>query len=649
MNLSINRRVLLGTGAAALAVSTASATNAFAQSMPPAPTVQQLAKAPTMQNVSLSPDGTQIAYIVEQEGNKLLYHYNGKSKQFQTFNTGTNEIALMRWIDNEHLAVVSYFAVKKSAFMGLRDKYSQASIYNLTKKNLITLFDPLKDTSERTWWTGNLQRIVRDGKILIQTSGWRDERMLLVRFELDQQNYDIIDSGGEEVVGWATGPDGELIGRAEYYREKKTWTLNYRHGGGWKEIFTHKGELTIPSLLGLGRDGRTLLVYMEKDDNDGQYFEVDADGHFSDPLPAPGISRNALFDPLTFRLNGFVAFDGWFTYHYFDPVRADVAIKAQKAAEGYRMSIAEQADDPNIIILYTEGEDDAGTYYLINFSTGASMELGELYPDLPVEWITSKQAITYKAADGLDIEAYLTLPPNVPAQNLPLIMHPHGGPSDRDDMSYDWEVQAYASRGYAVLQPNFRGSDGYGYAFERAGDGQVGRKMQTDLSDGVRFLASKGIIDPKRVSIIGTSYGGYAALAGATLDTGVYNSAVSIAGLSDTVRWLEDERAGLAAITSPAYTYTKRLLGDEATLDDISPVKHIDKVSIPILIMHGKDDSVVSAYQSTTMVNALKAANKTVEYREVEHAEHGATTEASRIEMMTATLAFLDKYNPAKV
>ena len=153
-------------------------------------------------------------------------------------------------------------------------------------------------------------------------------------------------------------------------------------------------------------------------------------------------------------------------------------------------------------------------------------------------------------------------------------------------------------------------------------------------------------MDPKRVCIIGTSYGGYAAFAGATIDTGVYNCAVAIAGLSDATKWLEGERGYVAGFDGAAYAYTKRLLGDPGKLDEISPIKHVDRVTIPILVMHGKDDSVVPATQSTDMVAALKAAGKPVTFFEVEHAEHGATTEASRMEMLGHTLEFIEKYNP---
>ena len=145
--------------------------------------------------------------------------------------------------------------------------------------------------------------------------------------------------------------------------------------------------------------------------------------------------------------------------------------------------------------------------------------------------VSKVESVKYKAADGLEITGYLTLPNGREAKGLPLIVFPHGGPASRDTLGFDWWAQAMASRGYAVLQVNFRGSDGLGWEFTKAGFGEWGRKMQTDLSDGVRNLTSQGVVDPKRVCIVGGSYGGYAALAGATLQKDVYRCAVSFGGV----------------------------------------------------------------------------------------------------------------------
>jgi dipeptidyl aminopeptidase/acylaminoacyl peptidase len=255
--------------------------------------------------------------------------------------------------------------------------------------------------------------------------------------------------------------------------------------------------------------------------------------------------------------------------------------------------------------------------------------------------------VRFKAADGLELTGYLTLPRGRDPKKLPLVVFPHGGPAARDEPGFDWWAQAMASRGYAVLQVNFRGSDGYGWKFLSAGFGEWGRKMQTDLSDGVRYLAGQGTIDPKRVCIVGASYGGYAALAGAALDTGVYRCAVSYGGISDMRRfnsWV-GTNDGFAS-----QRYFLRFLGAESIKDpsllQVSPASHIDKVTIPVLLIHGKDDTVVPLEQSRIMADALKAAGKPVEFVTLDSTDHWLTNGDTRLAMLKATVAFLEKNNP---
>ncbi|HEX3365747.1 alpha/beta hydrolase family protein, partial [Phenylobacterium sp.] len=257
------------------------------------------------------------------------------------------------------------------------------------------------------------------------------------------------------------------------------------------------------------------------------------------------------------------------------------------------------------------------------------------------------RTLTYPAADGTPIPAFLVLPRGVPARRLPLVVMVHGGPASHDKPGFDWQSQAIASLGYAVLQPQYRGSDGFGRAHLEAGYGQWGRKMQTDLSDGVRYLVGQGTVDPKRVCIVGGSYGGYAALAGAALDTGVYRCAVSYAGISDMKRfdsWVANKN-GFAS-----QRYFRRFLGAESTKDptllQVSPAAHIDKVTIPVLLIHGKDDTVVPLEQSRIMADALKAAGKPVEFVTLDSTDHWLTGGETRLAMLQATMAFVEKNNP---
>jgi dipeptidyl aminopeptidase/acylaminoacyl peptidase len=251
----------------------------------------------------------------------------------------------------------------------------------------------------------------------------------------------------------------------------------------------------------------------------------------------------------------------------------------------------------------------------------------------------------------MTIPAYLTLPRGIPAKNLPLIVLPHDGPAARDTYGFDWWAQAMASHGYAVLQPEFRGSDDLGWDFLSAGFGQWGRKMQTDLSDGVRALAAQGTIDPKRVCIVGRSYGGYAALAGATLDTGVYRCAASLAGISDLRGMLRHVNLRYDTDDNPASRFWLRYLGaasdDDPVLDQLSPIRHVDKVTIPILLIHGEDDTVVPIEQSEAMNDALEAAKKDVTFVKLAHEDHWLSRAETREQMLDALMDFLAKNNPS--
>jgi dipeptidyl aminopeptidase/acylaminoacyl peptidase len=201
-----------------------------------------------------------------------------------------------------------------------------------------------------------------------------------------------------------------------------------------------------------------------------------------------------------------------------------------------------------------------------------------------------------------------------------------------------------------VLQPQFRGSSDIAKGHVEAGYGQWGRKMQSDLSDGVRALAKKGQIDPARVCIMGASYGGYAALAGAVFDASVYRCAVSLAGPSDLRRMLAYERETMSGANNDVLRYWDRFMGakspNDPSLDDLSPALHADKAVIPILLIHGKDDTVVNFDQSAEMLKALKRAGKSAELVTLKGEDHWLSRGETRLQMLTAAVDFLEKHNP---
>ncbi len=224
-------------------------------------------------------------------------------------------------------------------------------------------------------------------------------------------------------------------------------------------------------------------------------------------------------------------------------------------------------------------------------------------------------------------------------------MLPHGGPHSHDRERFDWWAQALASRGYAVAQPNFRGSTNRGRTFRHAGYGEWGRAMQTDVSDGLAALAEAGIVDPERACIVGASYGGYAALAGVTLQQGIYRCAVAIAPVTDIRRFYrENLRDDLGARTTR--TALREQLGAPDTWDAISPERHANRADAPILLIHGRDDTVVPYEHSFKMADALKDEDKPYELVTLDGEDHWLSLSETRQLTLNSTVAFVQEHNP---
>ena len=260
--------------------------------------------------------------------------------------------------------------------------------------------------------------------------------------------------------------------------------------------------------------------------------------------------------------------------------------------------------------------------------------------------LAATRPVSYQARDGLIIHGYLTLPPGRTPKGLPLVIMPHGGPFGvRDNGDYDPYVQFLANRGYAVLQPNYRGSESYGRVFEEKGNGQWGRAMQDDLDDGMDWLAKEGIADAKRVCMVGASYGGYAALWAATRNPERYRCAASLAGISDVGRQLRYSADSFHSAKA-ARDWKQRVQGD-AGAADISPLAQVEKLKVPIFLAHGKEDTRVPIKQSALYAKALAAAGKPFEYVAYDNEGHGLDDPVHLQDYFDRLEAFLKKYNPA--
>jgi dipeptidyl aminopeptidase/acylaminoacyl peptidase len=328
--------------------------------------------------------------------------------------------------------------------------------------------------------------------------------------------------------------------------------------------------------------------------------------------------------------------------HWLDADFAKTQSDLDKATGGHA-HIMDMSRNQRILLVVVGGPNQVGAYYIYNRDTGDTMRrIAYVDETLKQTKLASVTTVSYQARDGTQIRAVLTLPAGRPAKNLPLIVLPHDGPSGRDEELWDWRVQFLASKGYAVVQPNYRGSTGFGDAFEKLGNGEWGAKMQDDLNDAIVFLAREGTVDPKRVCIAGVGYGGYAAMRAAQRDGQLFRCAISYGGISDVVARAQDGAQTL--FQREFFAYFKDKAPDFAS---VSPLRFPEQFSTPILIMHGKNDLRVPVEQSRKMADKLKAAGKDVRYVEQPLGDHHFSRQADRLQFLQEMEAFLAQHNPA--
>ncbi len=613
--------------------------------------LEHYGRLPTVEEASISPDGAMVALIHTNGEDRQIVLRNMVDGKFSILGVGPAKVRDLRWADGENLLITTSTTALIMGMTGPRREYFQAFHYNVPTKKLKLL---LRD-AERALNTIQGPPVIRtvDGEPTVFLEGVRfvnsRGRVALFQINLKTSRSKLVHEGFENTRDWLVGADGEPLAQSEYDAEKARWTLKVKGPTGWRTVRVVEAANERPVLLGLGRDGRSVLVADSAEDQAVLREIAPADGVWGEPSKRPENSQ-PIFDPKSHALIGFAGLVGdEGRYIFYDPESAKAWAKIEKAYPGERISLASWSDDRSKVVALVDSPTEGAAYALVDFTTHKATWLGPRYENLKPADISQVRPVSFKAADGLPLTGYLTLPNGRVAKNLPLIVHPHGGPAARDTPGFNWWAQAMASRGYAVLQVNYRGSAGFSWDFLKAGFGQWGRKMQTDLSDGVRHLAADGTVDPKRVCIVGASYGGYAALAGATLDPGVYRCAASVAGPSDMGRFVawSKMRSGVEA-----QRYWSRFMGAQGPYDpvlkQISPALNVDKAQIPILLVHGKDDTVVPLEQSRLMEAALRKAGKPVEIVVMEGEDHWLSRGDSRLQMLNAVVAFVEQHNPPK-
>lgn len=453
-----------------------------------------------------------------------------------------------------------------------------------------------------------------------------------------------IEKGNPVTGGFLIDAKGKIVGRSEWDRKAQKRTYRAKEGDGYRTFF----ESTDADLgvLGVGADGQSLLAIGASGRDRKILWTIPFDGSGPKPLyvdpkhDVEGTVRDAYDRSLDgVRLGGLEQ-----QVHWLDSAAAARVKSLEAALPGRRIEINGYTPDGKLVLAYAVSRNHPGAYYLVDFNTGRAEIVGQEYPQLGKAQLGKVSNIFYAARDGYQVPAYLTMPPGTSGKSLPLVVLPHGGPRARDSgIGFDWWSQFGASRGYVVLQPQFRGSTGFGMAHELAGYGEWGQLMQHDVTDGVKHLIANGTVDPSRVCIIGASYGGYSALAGAAFTPDLYQCAVSVNGVSDLVEmlyWVEN-RGGYF---DPAVRFWRKHIGNsgDPKVAQYSPAREAGKVSARVMLMHGVDDTVVPYAQSEFMETALRRERKNFELIKLKSEDHWLSRSPSRIEMLTSLERFLE-------
>ncbi|MBP2158113.1 MULTISPECIES: S9 family peptidase [Asticcacaulis] len=645
--MTINRRHTIASAMALMLAANAGSAFAAANPLGAPPPLEVYGHLPAISHVTLSPSGTHVGMVMRKGTEQFVVDYDIATKAVEMQPVGKLVVEDLDWVDDTYMTFVNRRTLRSGETMTV----NQGLILNVRAHKTI----PIGTGRNQDPFLYDQPRVIeKDGRKLIYMmlmEQSHDSRLEGRNIKL----YSVDPATGKATEIWTDIPveayfpsgKGDFISGIEYKWDAQIWRLKFNQNGDWKTVLERRGRLDLPELWGLGRDDTSVTLFMNDDTQEG-YYEVKSDGTLSAELNPDNPESRPVHNRRTKHRVGFANYGDWVSYDFADPVMKTLPALTAKAFEGYRTSFAAYADDPRKVVVYSEGEDDAGTYTFVDFAKGGYTEIGRTYPDLAPEWIAQKTAFDFTAADGLELRAYLTLPPGREAKDLPLIVLPHGAAEGRDNLSFEYDVQALASRGYAVLQVNSRGSDGKGRAFNQKGYGEWGRKMQTDLSDGVRYLAAQGKVDAKRVCIAGWSaYGGYAALAGVAFDPGIYRCAASVSGVSDLKEFVDWKVHDSGGETSVPALYWKRMLGDQAQWGTYSPAQNAAKIGVPVLVMHGKDDTSVPIKQSQIMVKALQAAGKPYEFVELANEDHFMSTSENRLKMLQTLIKFMEKNNPA--
>lgn len=633
------------------------------------PTVAQFAAFPLMSSFTVSPDGSRIAAVQARGEDRVILVWDTAHLDRDPTVIGSSQMKIqgVTFVKNDVLGVSlwqPYDAAGGSIIKTFISKFMLTDLQGRNWRDPIESFRTRSDDEAeflKTQRPSVLDILPNDpNNILIEVNGD------VLRLNVRTNRSDRIQRSGERVIGYATDLNGDLRVRniADRDSEGLYVATHFRNAAGaWEEHFrSHVKNREVFSVAGFSTDPNIAYVVSNRNRDKAAVFEYNVSARqlgevvFEHPLfEATGMSINRIRGPefgevRSFTYNGprtteFPIAPGYeslitglesalhiesYPLRVTDP--ATGATRTVSYQTDRYMDVVAASQDWSTVVVWAGSSSDPGSYSI--FRNGVLTPLGQPYPQINPASIGSTELVYYKARDGLDIPAFLSKPPveTYGAGPYPTVIMPHGGPWARDEMTWDyssWRAML-TSRGYAVLQPQYRGSDGWGKRLWMAGDNEWGQKMQDDKDDGALWLVQQGVAQRDRIAMFGFSYGGYAAMVAGIRPEGVYKCAIAGAGVSD-----------LTKIRSSMFQnpYTREAQRD--TVNGLNPIARASEVQIPMMVFTGDRDRTVTQDHSDLFVARARSSGQNIQYHLIKDYAHGP---AWTREIMAEQLGYIDDY-----
>jgi dienelactone hydrolase len=659
------RYLSVGTGLAIALAAAGQATSAGAED------VAQVAAAfgarANVEDISLSPGGNMIAFVQPYKGSGDVvtvadFAKGGNSTPILTVSRPGERIRYCHWPTDDRLICNISVANDDT---GLKVSFSRQFSIGLDGTPAKNLTPPETDRALGFAWDGGqvidwqgdkpgevlmLRQFIPDNSTGSRTVSTAEglgvesvdirtlRRTIHERPVINAVGYISDGHGAVRIMGInpvsGSGYDKNFIDYSYRKRGDRNWTgltrVTYTPSGVVKGFRPVAVDADLDAAYGFeNKDGFSALYRMKLDGSGARELVVAKPGVDVDQVIQIGRSG---------RVVGVSFASEYREVELFDPGLKALRQALSKAfPQGPAISFLDASSDEKRLLMYVGSDVDPGRYYLFDKDSRKLEELIAVRPALAGRTLAQMKPIQYRASDGTMIPGYLTLPPGSDGKGLPAIVMPHGGPSSRDEWGFDWLVQFYAARGFAVLQPNFRGSAGLGETWFEKNGFQSWRTAVGDVDDAARWLVSSGVAAKDKLAIVGWSYGGYVALQSGVLDPGLFKAIVAIAPVTDLAKLKTDH------LRYSDYAIVSAMIGEGPHVNAGSPAQHASDITAPVLMFHGDLDLNVNITQSELMESRLKGAGKSVELVKFPGLQHSLTNGDARTLLLGRSDAFLRK------